>query len=152
VPDRIRLLALDDPDAQFWAKVDRSGGPDSCWIWSARLHRGGYGEFRMQIGSGANRRRVYLKAHRVAYELAVGEIPTGLVLDHLCRTRACVNPAHLEPVTQGENVRRGYPGGKGSTHCRQGHPFDEANTIVRPSGHRACRACKNERRRRNKKP
>lgn len=85
---------------RFWEKVDKTG---SCWIWTAQLnrHRGGYGMFW-------DEKPVW--AHRWAYEALVGPIPDGLVLDHLCRTPACVNPTHLEPVTIEENVRRGELG------------------------------------------
>ena len=69
--------------------------PDGCWLWRGRVDRWGYGK----DCAG-------LPAHRSAYRALVGEIPTGLVLDHLCHVRACCNPAHLEPVTPEENQRR----------------------------------------------
>src|SRR5213593_4533327 len=73
----------------FWAKVNKAEG--SCWRWTGSQRRGGYG--RVRIGG-----RDFV-AHRVAYELTIGPIPDGLQLDHLCRNRLCVRPAHLEPVT-----------------------------------------------------
>lgn len=92
-------------EARFWARVDKdSPAPDyaphlgACWIWRGSIS-GGYG----MVG-WYNKVR---GAHRVAYEMLVGPIPEGLHLDHLCRVTACVNPAHLEPVTRGENVHRG---------------------------------------------
>lgn len=122
--------------ARFWAKVDRSD-EDGCWLWLAHT-AAGYGRFRL-----SNPRRIE-GAHRVAYELLIGPIPEGLDIDHLCRNRSCVNPAHLEPVTRGENVRRGARG-RLVTHCPQGHAYDEPNTYVDPQGLRHCRACRRAR-------
>lgn len=85
-----------DPEAHFWSKVDTWGG--GCWRWIGAHNQGGYGLV------GVNGRLV--TAHRRAYELVVGSIPHGLVLDHLCRVRDCCKPFHLEPVTQAENLRR----------------------------------------------
>lgn len=79
-------------------------------------------------------------AHRVAYEQAKGPIPTGLQIDHLCRNRACVNPDHLEAVTQGENVRRAVP-----DRCINGHDLND--NPYRYHGKRMCRPCRRERQR-----
>ena len=120
-------------------KTDRSG---ECWLWTASLTTRGYGKVRV------NGR--YCTAHRVAYELLLGPVPEGLELDHLCRVRRCINPAHLEAVTHQENVLRGASNVavlSQQTECLRGHPFDEANTFVNSFGSRVCRTCKRERNR-----
>lgn len=129
---------------QFWSTVDKDGPvPDyrpelgPCWVWTATRLSSGYGSFRFDGRS--------LRAHRVAYELAVGPIPAGLYLDHLCRNRPCVNTAHLEPVTNQENTLRGYGApavNARKTHCQHGHEFTPANTYTFPNGRRECRTCK----------
>jgi hypothetical protein len=134
-------------EERFWKKVEVQAG--GCWLWTAAKNADGYG--RYSIGGQDNRQ--LFQAHRVAYEALVTDIPAGLQLDHLCRTPACVNPDHLEVVTNQENARRSLLVGrkkdpnKGSwqrakTHCPQGHPFDEDNTYRYPSGARACRTCR----------
>lgn len=85
------------PEDRFWAKVDKCR--DGCWVWTAKGTPAGYGQFRVD--------GVDVYAHRFSYELHVGPIPDGLQIDHLCRVTSCVNPAHLEPVTGAENLRRG---------------------------------------------
>lgn len=123
-----------DPVIRFWRNVEKTEG---CWLWLGWLtEEGGYGRFRYDRGR--------VVAHRFAYELLVGPIPPGLELDHLCRTRRCVNPAHLEPVTHRENTLRGIsPAARHAikTHCPQAHPYDETNTRWY-QGRRYCIACK----------
>lgn len=132
---------------RFWAKVDRRGDAD-CWPWLGAGDQRGYGLFKLEVGSQG-------RAHRVAYEIAIGEIPAGLTLDHSCHTRdmscpggtncphrRCVNPAHLRPMTTEENTRLG--GWSRRTHCVNGHPYDEENTRLPPEGStqgRRCRTC-----------
>lgn len=121
---------------RFWAKVDLDG-PNGCWLWTAKKTPGkhaGYGVFAITA-------HVQPMAHRYAYELLVGPVPEGLVLDHLCRVRNCVNPVHLEPVTQRENIMRQLNTGT-ETHCPHGHEFTPENTYVAPKGYRQCRECK----------
>lgn len=118
---------------RFWEKVDKQAS--GCWVWTASKSLG-YGKFSM----GGQLRN----AHRVAYEWARGQIPAGLHLDHLCRNRSCVNPDHLEAVTQGENIRRGEKAQR--MHCPAGHPYDVTNTYHRKDKvGRMCRACTNAR-------
>lgn len=91
---RPRHIRTDEERWQLY--VDKT---ESCWNWTGALTTAGYGSLTK------NYQRMY--AHRWSYEQHVGPIPEGLALDHLCRNRSCVNPDHLEPVTIGENVRRG---------------------------------------------
>ncbi|MBP5913182.1 HNH endonuclease [Streptomyces sp. LBUM 1486] len=119
-------------------RTDRSG---ECWLWTGVLTLGGYGRIKVQ---GRN-----ALAHRVAYEEWVGPIPEGLDLDHLCRVRNCINPAHLEPVTHAENTLRGEgitAQQAQQTHCKRGHAFDEENTYVWRNT-RICRQCRKNARR-----
>ncbi len=103
-----------------------------CWLWAGAMQSQGYGHIRYQ---GKN-----ILAHRLSYELRRGAIPEDKFLDHLCRTPACVNPDHLEPVTPKENVRRGFWGRK--TACKNGHPYTDASTYRTPGdGWRQCRIC-----------
>ncbi len=131
---------------RFWAKVDKT---ETCWLWTGSLNQQGYGQVAVRVAG----RQTSARAHRFAHELLVGPIPDGLELDHLCRVRNCVNPAHLEPVTHAENLRRSPTAfrrlgdrQRAKTHCPQGHPYDEANT-ARYGCRRYCIACRNKRNR-----
>lgn len=121
---------------RFWQKVDRSG---DCWLWTAGRTPEGYGKF--WLGGKT------VLAHRVAYTLEHGPIPDRLHLDHLCRVRHCVNPAHMEPVTHRENVLRGEGvAAKAArmTHCKHGHEFTPDNIRQSTNGVRRCKTCKRE--------
>lgn len=124
---------------------------NDCWLWAGRVNRLDYGRYAIKI-DGKWRER---PAHRLMYENLVGEIPEGLVLDHLCRVTRCVNPDHLEPVTVGENVLRGdgVRVQSSKTHCPNGHPYSEANIRLIKQGKyivRTCRTCINAYRRRGR--
>lgn len=131
-------LIITDPvyADRFWSKVEPAPA-DECWIWKASKTAGGYGQV------GIHRKRYY--AHRVAYEAMRAEIPAGLHIDHLCRNRACVNPWHLEPVTNRENGRRGMAGYGLRTDCVRGHDItNPENVLTNNRGHRRCRTCRDE--------
>lgn len=131
---------------RFWSKVHF--GPGECWEWTGARNQDGYGIFH--VPGTLNR---VIRAHRFAYETFIGPIPEGLELDHLCRNHACVNPDHVEVVTNQENSRRGIAGivnaqrQRAKTHCPRGHPYDEVNTLVRSNGRRECLTCKRARNR-----
>lgn len=134
------------PDVRFWSKVDASG---VCWEWTASFDGKGAGRGYGQFNAGDRKTD---RAHRWAYINLCGPIPDGLVLDHLCRNTACVNPDHLEPVTQMVNKRRGGSGvlNSAKTHCPQGHPYEGYNLLVGREGWRECRICRNTARRRRR--
>ncbi len=108
---KVGLLDIED---RFWAKVLKT---QSCWIWLGALRTNGYGEFCLRHGS------VPMYPHRLAYEIAKGAIPSGLIIDHLCKNPRCVNPQHLEAVTQREHVLRGNICAK--IYCKRGHLISE---------------------------
>jgi len=122
----------------FWEKV-RLGSipvhrPDlgPCWEWTAYKQPKGYGRYKEGL------------AHKFAYDRLVGPLPPGLVSDHLCRNRACVDVSHIEPVTNGENIRRGDHQHRRKTHCPYGHPYSGSNLRVRSDGARRCITCQRE--------
>ena len=124
-------------------RYPRGAGRHRCWIWAGHKNPEGYGTLWFE---GHHR-----KAHRLAYEEFIGEIPEGLVIDHLCRQRACVKPGHLRAVTVNLNSRRANGGRDYSkmkkplgrtTHCKQGHEYNEKNTYIwRGHSGRRCRMC-----------
>lgn len=150
-----RVQEYEDARAKFRAQADerRFWGyiifedDNTCWKWGAALTRGGYGITR-SLGKNA-------LAHRYSYELHKGKIPDGLVIDHRCRTRHCVNPAHLEAVTIATNNNRGLRGrGKGGRFCGRGHEYTPENTYYETTNRgyprRNCKACRRVRYREKK--
>lgn len=108
-------------------------GANGCLEWTAYRNSNGYGRFKP--GTGMN----MALSHRWAYEFHVGPIPPGMVIDHLCRNTSCVNPAHLEAVTQRTNIQRGRGNGS-KTHCPHGHPYSGSNLRIY-RGARVCVSC-----------
>ncbi len=111
-------------------------GFGDCWEWVGSVNPDGYGKVWHE---GQMR-----YAHRVVWEKLIGPILEGLTIDHLCRNRACVNPAHMEPVTLCENLLRGYGVGainRRKSRCLAGHPFSSENTQVRREKGRMRRVC-----------
>lgn len=127
-------------DYQYF--MERVQKTDTCWIWTAGLTAKGYGRFHR---SRSNRHR----AHRWAYENFVGPIPEGLTLDHICKVKSCVNPAHLEPVTNEENIKR-YHLGRQDLYdwdkgvCKRGHDLAIVGYRERPKKGRECMGCRKE--------
>jgi hypothetical protein len=129
-------------------RIDRRSSATGCWLWTGALSDG--------YGRCHHEGRLH-RAHRLTFELLAGPIPQGDVLDHLCRVRHCVNPAHLEAVTIGENVLRGtgpVAVHARQTHCRHGHLLSGDNLIVWATAdgrrHRRCRSCRSATARRSR--
>lgn len=119
------------PNIRIETVSDRPvSGP--CWTWTASRTKG-YG------ATTVDGKRVYV--HRLTYAALVGEIPSGLEIDHLCLNKACCNPAHLEPVTHRENMIRYGRNKPVPTHCANEHPLTKDNLATRPNGRWRCREC-----------
>ena len=122
-------------ERRFWSKVDVRAG--QCWLWRASTTGTGYGKIWWNG-------RLH-QAHRISFELKVGPIPPGLVVDHLCDVRRCVNPAHLRATTQRRNLLRSdtLPARNAAkTHCLRGHPLSGGNLYVAPIAWGQTRHCK----------
>lgn len=154
--DRSEVAALFRVE-RFWSYVETTTDPLACWTWRGLLDGKGYGLF--PDGGRTS------FAHRVAYELAYGEIAGDLTIDHVCHSlsddcpggdvclhRRCVRPSHLEPVERGENTRRAIRliaeaarrrAGR-QTHCKHGHELTPDNVAFKKNGARRCRACHRE--------
>jgi len=121
-----------------WMPVPWTG----CWLWTASLDGHGYGQFNKVLSNG---KWGSSKAYKFSYERAKGPVPDGLQIDHLCRERSCVNPDHLEAVTQKENILRGTsPAAMNlrKNHCSKGHEWTEDNVaLYKGRRGRMCKQC-----------
>jgi len=124
---------FDPAPVRFWRKVQKT---ETCWNWTGAVARS-YGHFMIQ-----QKPAITAKAHRYAYEHLVGPIQKDMTVDHLCRNKLCVNPAHMEIVTASENAKRGNPL---RATCKYGHAYDAENTYHYETGprkgRRKCRTC-----------
>ena len=128
---------------RFWKRVDKNGPiplyrPDlgPCWIWKGSVNEIGYGKLHID--------KKLWRPHRFTWIQENGEIPKPFILDHLCRVRNCVNPMHLDLVTNKENILRGFSTSAmhaRQTHCKHGHAFEGDNLRIRANGGRYCAAC-----------
>lgn len=112
-----------------------------CWLWTGILDPHGYGLF----AAWRQKKEIRGMAHRIMYEATKGSIPPGLCLDHKCRVRCCVNPDHLEAVTNRVNILRGVGATARharQTHCKRGHPLTPDNLLRRKEGSRGCKTCR----------
>jgi hypothetical protein len=131
-----------DPLTRFTAKYEVK--PSGCWEWTgatSNMNRGPTGNWRYGMFRPGGRVND-IGAHRWAYVHHKGKIPPGMVLDHLCRNPLCVNPDHLEPVTNKTNLARGFNANAAKTECKRGHKFTPENTRIGKRGNRICRRCK----------
>lgn len=126
-------------------RIDAKG----CWRWTGYVAPSGYARQTWTMpGDGKKRSH---SAHRLSYMMFKGDLIDGMEIDHLCRVRDCINPAHLEQVTRRVNtLRSNAPSAKNAvkTRCPKGHPYSGKNLYTGPNGARYCRICTRENARR----
>lgn len=142
IPLFVNSATVEDLPYRMWKKTEVDPGT-GCWIWTGAVTSAGY-------GCGAGAAGSWL-AHRRSYEMLAFQIPDGMALDHLCCTKLCINPRHLEPISLGDNVRRKHGVYSDETHWPCGHERTTANTKISRRGGdypaRQCKTCAENRRR-----
>lgn len=135
------------PEESIQLRFERHYIPEpnsGCWIWLGATIRSRRGAYYGVMGRSASKRKIQGGsndlAHRISYELHKGPIKDGKQIDHICANTLCVNPEHLNPDTQPNNIRLGHFRRHGNK-CRKGHEFTPENTWVEKSGQRHCRKC-----------
>ncbi len=132
-----KIISLTRADVLNFVMKTKFADKIDCWEFLGRRHTRGYRD--LLIGG----KKYY--AHRVSYQLFVGDLKENLEIDHLCRNRVCVNPYHLEQVTSKVNTLRGNSieaKNARKTHCKRGHEFSRENTFTqRNQRGRRCRTC-----------
>lgn len=133
---RSQIPELTLKDRTTFLKKTRFG--EGCWEWQSADDGRGYGVMYVD--------KTPYKAHRISFQIFYGHISTELQIDHLCMNKRCVNPKHLEQVTQKENLRRGNALSSvysRRTHCKRGHKLggDNVTPSAMKRGVRSCRAC-----------
>ena len=127
---------------RFWSYVNKT---ETCWLWTGSNIRKGYGRFSLYLDG--NNTRTLVTAHRVSFVLSGQDILGGMVLDHICKNKLCINPRHLRLVTQLENIMAGNGIAKkyaARSECSKGHPLSGSNLMVRQDSGRRCRICRNK--------
>ena len=124
-------------EQRFWKMADRRGD-NECWPWTGAPTSRGYGRIQTRLSKST-------PAHRVSLLLSGRSIPDGMVVDHICRNRMCVNPWHLRTVTPKVNTLENSAAPSAAnalkTHCKRGHEFTPENTTLIATG-RTCRTCR----------
>jgi hypothetical protein len=134
-PFTVRRVVGLSAEERFWQYVNKT---DDCWLWTGATSHG-YGNFYLPR---EGRTTTQIQAHVFAYQTLRGPVPEGLVIDHLCRTKRCVRPDHLDPVTQQLNVIRGDVARVlRENTCRHGHEYTPENTHINRKGAKVCRIC-----------
>lgn len=129
---------------RFWNNVSATSA-EGCWNWNGPISIYGYGRLMESVG---NRKTKQLMAHRFAYEEVIGKIEEGMTIDHVCRNKSCVNPAHMEIVTRGENSTRAHSKNMNAMRdncCIRGHKIEGENVVLEKrkngSQRKRCKAC-----------
>ena len=136
------MRAIQDRFNDKWIPVSESG----CWLWTAAVSgQSSSGNQYGYIQVGTKKQPQLKRAHRLSYELFVGDIPDGMLVRHKCDNPLCVNPDHLELGTHQDNMSdMAERDRRKKAHCKRGHELNDENSYVNARGHKYCKVCKRE--------